>query len=112
MASESPMGEPDADVPPEVAGLDSKRSQPQEEPAAAAGAITAAHDPVPGLAATEDAAEGVAAGDDTVVDEVSDTRFLWKIVGGTSADATPWRCTGVIFGCSLARFCSGDRCRR
>lgn len=74
MASDIPMGEPDADVPPEVAGLDSK----QEEPAAAAGATAADQDPVPGLAAPEDAAEGtngVTGGDETVVDEVSRTRL-------------------------------------
>lgn len=69
MASDIPMGEPDADVPPEAAGLDSK----EEEPAAAPGATTVDQDPVPGQAATEDAAEGtngVTAGDETVVDEV------------------------------------------
>ena len=80
MASDIPMGEPDSDVPPEVVGLDSK----QEEPAAATGA-TADQDPVPGLAATEDAAEGtngVTAGDETVVDEVSLTRLCTETVGG------------------------------
>lgn len=79
MASDIPMGEPDADVPPEVAGLGSK----QEEPVAAA-AATADQDPVPGPAATEDATEGtngVAAGDEAVVDEVSLTRLCMEIVG-------------------------------
>lgn len=73
------MGEPDVDVPPEVAGLDSK----QEEPTAAPGATTADQDPAPGLAGTEDAAEGtngVTAGDETVVDEVSVALLCMGIV--------------------------------
>lgn len=74
------MGEPNADVPPEVAGSDSK----QEEPAA-----TADQDPVPGLAATEDVAEGtngVAAGDETMVDEVNLVGLCVENIGGL-ADA-------------------------
>lgn len=76
MASDIPMGEPDADLPPEVVGLDSK----QEEPAAAG--ATADQDPA-GVAATEDAAEGtngVTAGDETVVDEVSLLECAWKML--------------------------------
>lgn len=102
MASDSPIGEPDADMPPEVAALDSK----QDEPAAAAGTTTADQDPVPGLAAAEDAAEGtngVTAADETVVDEVNLTRFCVE-VGGEQADEHSVHVHGVILlagGCSL-----------
>lgn len=73
MANVIQMGEPKADAQSEVV-VD---SHDQQAPAAAAAAVSATAgdgDDVPGVSATLDAAEGtngVAAGDETVVDEVS-----------------------------------------
>lgn len=73
MANVIQMGEPKADVQSEVV-VDPHE---QQAPPAAAGAVSATAadgEDVPGVSATLDAAEGtngVAAGDETVVDEVS-----------------------------------------